>query len=154
MPTAAEELEPGITIAPEDLVWVDAPEELLPDETVTEDPTGRVVRSVIGRGEILVERHLGGSATDGPAAMLDFDQRGVAVPLSGVDLALGAGDRVDVLATLPPGGGAGDPTLVVARAVPVIAVDENTVTLAVDAGDATTITNAVITATVTLTLVR
>jgi hypothetical protein len=63
------------------------------------------------------------------------------------------GDQVDVLATLGPTAPPGDPTVLLVERATVIATQDETVTLAVDETDATTLTHALVTATVTLTLV-
>ena len=150
---AATDLEAGQAVEPGDVDRVEVPQSLLPAGGVVADPTGRTLRADIEAGEILVEHRLSGSGTSGLGAMLGPDQRGVAVPRSGVDLPLSVGDQVDVLATLDPTSTRGDPTLLLVERATVIAVDDDTVTIAVGQDDASTLAHALVTATVTLALV-
>jgi len=150
---AATDLAAGHVVGPGDVARVEVPQSLLPAGAVATDPIGRTIRADVEAGEILVGHRLSGVGAEGLGAMLGPNQRGVAVPRSGVDLPLSVGDQVDVLATLDPTATRGDPTLLLVERATVIAVDDETVTLAVDQDDASTLTHALVTATVTLALV-
>lgn len=147
------DLPPGAVARPGDARSAVVPSFVVPVDAITVDPAGRTARSPIGPSEILVDHRFSGAAQTGAAALLGPDQRGIAVPKSGVDLALRVGDQVDVLATLEPFSTDTDPTITLIERATVIAADDDTVTLAVDRESTRTLTHALATATVTLALV-
>ena len=100
----------------------DAPQ---PD-TITRpaDAVGRIVRSPLLRGDTITARHLAQSARGALSAVVPADHRAVRLVIEH-GLRPAVGDIIDVFATFDPAtlGDAGDPTVVVAPAVPVLAVD-------------------------------
>lgn len=150
---AVIDLDAGHRLTPDDVHLVAVPSSLVPDDATASEPAGRVVRTPIGAGEIVVERRLSGPGAPGLGSMLGPDQRGVSVPASGLEPPLGVGDQVDVLATLDPSAGAGEETVLLVERVMVVATNENGVTLAVERSDVPTLTHALVTTTVTLVLV-
>ena len=113
------------------------------------DPVGRVVRSSVVVGEVVVEGRLAGSGR-GPGALLGRGERAMAVPVDHPGLELAVGDRVDVLA--PDAGGLGG-TRRLARAASVLAVAESSVTLGVAVAEAPGVARAVLDGAVALALV-
>ncbi len=99
---AAADLPPGTVLAASDLAMVRYPAELLPDGAAPDpaDLAGRVLAGGVRGGEPVTDVRLVGP---GLTALLSGDQ--VAAPVRLADLAVaalvGAGDRVDVLATRP-----------------------------------------------------
>jgi Flp pilus assembly protein CpaB len=105
----------------------------LADAPLADDPVGATARSDLAPGEVLLAHHLGRSV--GPPG-----SRLVAVAVDGPLPPLRPGDLVDVLATFEvdanePGHEDAplDPTVVVAEAATVAAVDDHAVTVAVPA---------------------
>lgn len=108
-----------------------APARPLPPPTA-DAPTGTLQRPV-GAGEVVVVDDVAEPGRTGLAAALDGDRRAMAVPVVAAP-ALEVGQRVDLLG----------PDLVVARAAPVLAVDEDLgqVTVAVTAAEAAGVARA------------
>lgn len=97
---------------------------------------GRTLTTPLLRGGVLTRRHLAAPDRAGLGAVVPPDRRAVRLVVEhGLEPAVG--DLVDVMATFDPAtlGDGGDPTVVVAAAVPVIAVEANT-----DAGDTVAVT--------------
>lgn len=102
-------------------------------------PAGAVVRQAIAAGEPLVPTRLAPHGLSGAAALVPPGARALAVPLGPAGSPpVAAGDQVDVLAVLPPGGaGAGtDPAFPLVERAAVVDVDERAVTVAVPERDA------------------
>lgn len=111
----------------------EAPE---PDALTETEATGRVVRVPLLRGATVTARHLVAHRRNGLGGVVPAGERAIRlVAEHGVRPAVG--DLVDVLATFDPEtiGDEGDPTIVVAPAVTVVAVDD-----AGDAGDTVAVT--------------
>lgn len=112
---AARDLPAGIVLAGDDLTEVAFSPDAVPDD-VAAAPVGRVLAAPLRRGEAVTDvRLVGPGLAEGYPGV-------TAVPVrlpdpAMVDL-LRVGDRVDLLATDPQGGGAG----VVATDVPVLAI--------------------------------
>ena len=130
---------------------------MVPDGAVTSDAEGRVVVAPVAAGEVLLERRLAPAGLTGVAALVPAGHRAVAVP---VDVALGVaspevrvGDRVDVLAVFEVTDAGEPPAGVVAGAVSVVAVDEQSVTVAVRDDDAPRVAFAAARGTVALAVV-
>jgi pilus assembly protein CpaB len=117
---------------------------------------GRVALVPLVPGEVLLASKLAADGLRGAAALLPDGMRALAVPGGpGGRPPLQIGDRVDVLATTTAAVEAvGVPTVVVAEAALVLAVDEasDTVTIAVAVDDAPAVAYAVTAASVTLAL--
>ncbi|MBK5289046.1 MAG: Flp pilus assembly protein CpaB [Acidimicrobiia bacterium] len=97
---------------------------------------GRTLTTPLLRGGVLTRRHLAAADRSGLGAVIPRNRRAVRLVVEhGVQPAVG--DLVDVLATFDPAtlGDGGDPTIVVAAAVPVLTVEPGT-----DAGDTVAIT--------------
>lgn len=90
-----------------------------------EDAVGRVVDVTLLRGSVVTRRHLTASRRDGRDGTVPRDRRAMRLVTEG-GVHPSPGDAVDVLATFDPTivGPDAEPTLVVARAVPVVSVDD------------------------------
>jgi Flp pilus assembly protein CpaB len=160
------------TLAPGDAVggavtveeW---PKALVPDGALTDAPPGdRVVVADVAKGEPLVTNRISGGGGQGAAALVPPGHRAIAVPLLVAGLPLRLGDHVDLIAT--PGGG--DPSAVpfadgsvdadlspasadeVATDATVVAVADESVTVAVRSDDAPDVAMAITTGTIVVVL--
>jgi pilus assembly protein CpaB len=132
-------LEIGQVIGPGDVGPAEWPATLVPPDAVTEDAEGRVVAATMAAGELVVEGRLAPDGLRGPVALLPPDTRALAVPdvLGGLDLR--PGDRVDLLAVDDPFALGGEPSgappaptaRVVAAGATVVAVADDSTTVAV-----------------------
>lgn len=138
---ASEPIEIGQTVEAGDVTVADWPAALVPPDPVIGDAEGRVAVAAIGAGEVLVESRLAPDGLRGPVALLPPDTRALAVPDVPGGLALRPGDVVDVLAVVDPfslAAGAdvvdGGPAQVVAAGATVVAVTDDSTTVAVPIG--------------------
>jgi Flp pilus assembly protein CpaB len=107
------------------------PRAVVPSGALTRAPTGQVVREPVLEGEVLPRRRLGRAGSAGLVALLPPGTRAVAVPRDPATVPpVHVGQRVDVVAVVA-GGAAGPPALVLARAAPVVSVDDDAVAVAV-----------------------
>jgi Flp pilus assembly protein CpaB len=134
---ARRDLAVGTRIGAADLstrrIRGEAPER---DALTAAQAVGQVVRVPLLRGATVTGRHVVASARTGLGAVVPAGRRAVRLVVEH-GLRPQVGDVVDVLATFDPAtvGGNGDPTIVLAPAVPVVAVDA-----AGDAGDTVAVT--------------
>lgn len=95
-------------------------------DTITRaaDAVGRIVRAPLLRGDLFTARHLTASRRAALSEVVPNGQRAVRLVIEH-GLRPSIGDVVDVLATFDPAtlGDGGDPTVLVAPAVPVLTVD-------------------------------
>ena len=132
---AARDLPPGHVVEPGDVRVVQLPPAATPPGALGRAPEGRTVRALVLEGEVLTRRRVAGSDALGVAALLPEGTRAVAIPVEpGTGPPLRVGQRVDVVAAGIGDDGAAD-AVVIASAVPVVAVAEPAVTLAVGRGD-------------------
>ena len=139
------------------------PRALVPDGAMTDaPPDDRVVVADVAEGEPLVAGRVSGGGGEGAAALVPPGHRAIAVPLLVAGLPLRLGDRVDLITT--PGGG--DPSAVpftgddvrpvtadeVATGAVVVAVADDSVTVAVRSDDAPDVATAITTGTVVVAL--
>jgi Flp pilus assembly protein CpaB len=142
------------------------PKALVPDGALTDAPPGdRVAVADVAEGEPLVAGRVSGGGGRGAAALVPPGHRAIAVPLLVAGLPLRPGDRVDLIAT--PGGG--DPSAVpfadgppdddataradeVATGAVVVAVADESVTVAVRSDDAPEVATAITTGTIVVVL--
>jgi Flp pilus assembly protein CpaB len=141
------------------------PKALVPDGAMTAVPPGdRVVVADVAEGEPLVAGRVSGGGGRGAAALVPPGHRAIAVPLLVAGLPLRLGDRVDLIAT----SGGGDPSAVpftddalapwsaaadeVATDAVVVAVADESVTVAVRSDDAPDVATAITTGTVVVAL--
>lgn len=151
---ATVDLQPGHVVASSDVEVVSLPSRLVPHSAVGEAPHGRSVRHPIVAGEAVVSGRLAPDGAVGIAAMLDPDERAVAIPLPQHRVSLQVGQLVDVLATVDPDASRGRaPTSVVAASATVVAVDDGGVTVAASADDTARIATALSYAVVSVALV-
>jgi Flp pilus assembly protein CpaB len=101
--TAARDLPAGSTVGPDDVVPVELDPGSVPDGTVG-DPVGQVLAAPLRRGEPLTDVRLVGD--DLAAAHPGLATLPVRLPDADVAALLRPGDRIDVVATDPQGGGA------------------------------------------------
>ena len=140
---ATTDLSAGATLTPESIERREVPADMVPGDAVdpSTTPDGRV-RRPLRAGEVLVADVMTRNAASSLAAVLDDDERGVAVPLGTATLELSIGDVVDVVA-FDGGGGPDAPTsAVVAPRARVIASVADHVTLAVEAASVPVIADA------------
>lgn len=147
---AVTDLQPGRALAPHDVRRVQASAVAVPADAVADLPAGAVVRSPIAQGEVVAARRLGSGP--GLAARLDPDRRAVTLPWPQARTPLEAGETVDVVATTVDDRSGAVRTRVVALAAPVLATDDDGVTVAVPAGTVTAVVEALATGTVDLAL--
>ena len=148
VPVAVREIPAGAVIGSDDIEMAERPVIAVPGDAAV-DPFGRVVRSSLVAGEVVVEGRLAGPG-HGPAALLGRGERALAIPVDQLGLELVVGDRVDVLA--PEAGGVGG-TRRMARAATVLAVGESSVTLGVAVTEAPEVARAALDGAVALALV-
>ena len=112
---AAHDLEPGAVLGADDLTAADYPVGTVPDG-LARDPVGRILAAPLRRGEPLTDvRLVGPSLTAGYDGLVAVPVR---LPDAGTVDLLTVGDRVDLVAADPGGGG----VRVVAAGVPVLAL--------------------------------
>jgi Flp pilus assembly protein CpaB len=134
---AARDLAPGHVLRAQDLRAVELPAAALPPDPLGVGSVGRTVRSAVYEGEVLTQPHVGRDGAAGVAALLPEGDRAVAVPLSDVGAPpLRVGQRVDLLAVVATGEGSGPQAGPLVRAAPVLHVDRQAATVAVDEADA------------------
>ena len=106
------------------------------DALTARDAVGRIVRVPLLRGATVTGRHVAVARRDGLGGVVPAGRRAVRLVVEH-GLRPRVGDLVDVLATFDPQtlGDDGDPTIVVAPAVAVLAVDA-----AADSGDSVAVT--------------
>ena len=126
---ARRDLPIGVRVAPADLGIRRVRGEAPAADTLTRSAraVGRIVRAPLLRGDVLTARHLTSSARGAWSGIVPVGHRAVRVVTEhGVRPTVG--DVVDVLATFDPATltDGGDPTVVVAPAAPVLAVDATT----------------------------
>jgi Flp pilus assembly protein CpaB len=122
---ARHDLAVGTRVAATDLtrrrIRGEAPER---DALTEHQAVGRVVRVPVLRDATVTARHVTASTRDGLGGVVPVGKRAVRLVVEH-GLRPRLGDLVDVLATFDPEtvGDAGDPTILLAPAVPVVAVD-------------------------------
>lgn len=142
---ATRDLAPGDVVDAAAVTVRDLPSGLVTDAALASVGPGAVVRHPIVAGEPVVARRLAPDGLTGVAALVPSGQRAVAVPLGpagGPPLVVG--DRVDVIAVLPPGAGSGEgdpeasggePAFALAEHALVVDVTDGAVTVAVPRDD-------------------
>jgi Flp pilus assembly protein CpaB len=146
---ARRELPIGHVIGDHDVERRAVPESLL-DTPVVDDPVGRVVDERVLPSEPLFEPRLAPPGPTGTGTLVPTGWRAIAIPSVGPQPPVRIGDRVDVL---------GMPLVVTTRAdtvahdAIVVAVDEHSVTVAVEADDLARTARAVIDGAAILALV-
>ena len=130
------------------------PAALLPAGEPATGAAGRVARVPLLAGEVVVEAKLAPPGRRGATAIVPAGTRALAIPGGpGGRPPARVGDRVDLLATFPD---AEEPTVVVAEAALVVAVDHqaDTTTVAVGRQEAPRVAYALAAGTLTLALAR
>lgn len=142
---ARRDLAVGDVISGDDLVTRELPVDAVPDSSVDGSlpgaGDGRTVTAAIVAGEVVSSRRLAPEGVGGLAALVPAGRRAIAVPTADTGLRVEVGDRVDLLdPTGEPSydGDTGSAATIVARSAPVIAVDDRSVTIAVDIDEART----------------
>ena len=143
----------GARLEPGDVAITHRPIAHVPDGAVTDDPTGRTVRTTLRAGEVLVRPRLADADRSGPAALVPEGWRAVAVPVVDVAVPAQPGDLVDVVASFDPTLVARDPSLVVAADAVVVDVADEAVTVAVPRSRLTEVAFALTNGVVLLALV-
>jgi Flp pilus assembly protein CpaB len=135
---ATRPLPAGRVIATGDVTPRQWPAALVPPGALTEMPVGRTVTTPVMEGEALNALRVAPDGVGGAGALLGGNRRAVAVPTGPGRLALAVGDRIDLVAI-----GADGRPAVVGVDGEVLAVAEDTVTVAVGAGDGPAVAAAV-----------
>lgn len=150
---AVRDLQPGHVVGAGDIRMVSLPAAAAPAEALDRVPRGRVVRSLVLRGEVLHRRRLAPAGRGGPAALLPPGTRAVAIPIdAGSTPPLRRGDTVDLMA-VAAGTDGGPRAGVLAFAATVVDVGERSVTVALDAETVPRVVAALGAGAVVLTLV-
>lgn len=153
VPVATRAVSPGEVVGDDGVRLERRPASLLPAAAPARQAAGRVAVVALLPGEVIVEPKLAPAGRRGAAALLGPGARALAIPGGpGGRPAAGVGDRVDVLATFA---GGDEPTVVVAEAAVVVAVDPqaDTTTVAVRREEAPRLAFALAAGTVVLALV-
>ena len=123
---ARRDLRVGTRVATGDLTARRVRGEAPAPDTITRasDAVGRTVRSPLLRGDAVTARHLAPGRRSALSGIVPTGHRAVRLVIEH-GLRPAVGDVVDVLATFDPAtlGDGGDPTVLIAPAVPVLAVD-------------------------------
>ncbi len=138
-----------------DIELRDLPVDAVPDTALRVTPVGRTVTAGIVAGEVVSSQRLAPDGVEGLSALVPHGRRAIAIPSPDGTLRLAVGDRVDVLDPSPGdvySDDSGAAATVVARSAPVIAVDEGSVTVTVDADEARATAAALARGTPVLTL--
>lgn len=150
---ARRTLAPGDEIDGGAVALVERPTAHVPHGAVLTLPTGRVVRSSVAEGEIVVTTRLSGSDRRGPAGLIPEGWRGLAIPIIDAPLPANPGDVVDVIASFDPSLVERDPSVVVAADAVVVEVGDDAITVAVPRSRLTQVAFALSNGIVTLALV-
>ncbi len=138
----------GATLDADDLRRVEAPRHLWPEGAVQTNPAGRIARSDIGLGEIVVDHRLLGGTGAVPAG-----HRGIGLALGPATPPLAVGDRVDVVGLVTTGNEVvGRSGRVLTTNAVVVSVDDQRAVIAVAQADAERVASAVSTGEVVVTL--
>lgn len=130
---AARDLEVGHVLRAGDTHVLTVPVSAAPPGALHGAATGRVVRSSVLEGDVLVERRLSERGASGVAARLPPGTRAVAIPVeAGTAPPLEVGQVVDVIAVVAGDAAGAAPGFVLAAAAPVVQVGELAVTVAVE----------------------
>lgn len=131
---ATEDLTAGAVLEPGNARVVTHPAPLVPGGALRALPDAARLAEPLLAGEVVRAQHLAGAGSSAVSARLPPGTRAMAVPVEpGTTPPLEVGDRVEVLVALPPeAAGAGAPGFALATAVPVVAVTDAAVTVAVD----------------------
>lgn len=153
VPVAARAVSPGEVVGADGVRLERRPASLLPAAAPARQAAERVAVVALLPGEVIVEPKLAPAGRRGAAALLGPGARALAIPGGpGGRPPAGVGDRVDVLATFAEGG---EPTVVVAEAALVVAIDPeaDTTTVAVRRDEAPRVAFALAAGAVVLALV-
>lgn len=159
---ATRAIAPGDAIDGDSVALVRWPVTLLPSDALTAVPPDRVATADIADGEVVISGRVSGGSGRGAATLVPPGARALAVPLLVPGLPLRPGDRVDLLATAGGGDPAGfsddaapsasRPARPVAADALVVAVDDQAVTVAIEADDAAAVAVALTSGTVVVAL--
>jgi len=154
VPIATDTLTPGHVITPSDISLQERPVAVLPED-IEESPVGQTVTRLISKNETVTSHRLAGGTRSGPYAFLDSDTIGLAIPVDSATPPVSIGDHValfapsEVVATQSRGSG---PAQNVADDAVVIAIDDQTITVAVKQIDAPSVARALLASTVIIAL--
>lgn len=147
---ATADLPAGHPLDAGDVRLEPVPDHLVPAGALDQVVAGTVVRSPISRGEIVLAPRLGSGG--GVPDRLGPDQRAVSVPWPTARPPAAVGDAVDLVATTAiDGPGAAQARLLVTQA-PVLAVDEDGITVAVPRAQVPAVLQALATGVVDLAI--
>lgn len=126
----------GTAVTTEDVRLVDRPVADLPPDALTEVSPGRVALVDLAAGEAVLDRRLSPGGIGPVAALLPPGASGVALPAAGLPDGVVIGDRLDLFVIVPGS------TSTLATEVPVIGLDERSVTVAVPTAGAASVVEA------------
>jgi Flp pilus assembly protein CpaB len=128
---AVHDLPVGRVVRDGDMTMRRLPVVAIPSGALSTAPTGRVLRSSVPEGAVVVEHAFGRSGAIGIAAQLPAGTRAVAIPRDPATVPpVEVGQRVDVVAVVAASSGRA-PALVLAAGAPVVAVADDAVAVAI-----------------------
>jgi Flp pilus assembly protein CpaB len=149
---ARHRLDFGAVIRADDVGVESWPAAVLPSggAAVADDAVGRMVVEVVEPGEVVLRAHLAPDGLHGVAALVPLGWRALAVPVDPAALPLSVGDRVDLVAAVngTDENATTAPSFVLSAKALVVAVGEQSVTVAVPADDAPRVALAIATGSV------
>ena len=149
---ARHRLDFGAVIRADDVGLESWPAAVLPSGVApgVDDAVGRTVVEVVEPGEVVLRAHLGPDGLHGVAALVPPGWRALAVPVGPATLPLSVGDRVDLMAAVDgtDGNATTAPSFVLSAKALVVAVGEQSVTVAVPADDAPRVALGIVTGSV------
>ena len=126
----------GTALTTDDVRLGERPAADLPTDSLTELTPGRVALVDLAAGEVVLDRRLAPGGIGPVAALLPPGASGVTLPTAGLPSGVVVGDRLDLVAVVPGS------TSTLASAVPVIGIDERSVTVAVPTDGAASVVEA------------
>jgi pilus assembly protein CpaB len=149
---ARHRLEIGDVVQTDDIEEDAWPSAVVPRSAVPSavDAVGRTVVEVVEPGEALLAARLAPDGLHGVAALVPSGWRALAVPVGTAALPLSVGDRIDLVAAVDgtDPNSSQSPSFVLADNALVVAVDEQSVTVAVPADDAPRVALGILTGSV------
>ncbi len=151
VPVATARVEPGETVTGSVVDWREMPLGVVAGQPSLE-PTGRIATDLILAGEVVAEERLAEPGASGTSSLVPTGARGIAVPVDDTLPPVEVGDRVELLAGTGAGTDAGAVAHTATTTGVVVAVSEDTITVAVRAADAGPVAAAVSLGAVSLAL--
>lgn len=130
------DLPAGSVLTPADFRTETRPRAFLPKVPPVLSPTGRTVVVPVSSGDVVHELNAGARGLSPTAALIEPEDRAIALSLQGLHPSLVVGDRVDVLATFERDDALTEPTAVISQGAKVVQLNDDSVMVAVSSEDA------------------